>query len=131
MADYSWTINGAAYPNRDSLKVTVGQRIEIVMKNETGMSHPMHLHGHVFQVTEIDGTPVRGAKRDTVLVPAKSTIKIQFDADNPGIWACHCHIIYHIARGMFTVLQYEGADGRFWTPDKSPTELEYPLNSDG
>src|SRR6202023_3474039 len=56
MANYSWTINGAAYPNNNSLNVKEGERVEIVMRNDTGMSHPMHVHGHDVQVIEIDGT---------------------------------------------------------------------------
>jgi FtsP/CotA-like multicopper oxidase with cupredoxin domain len=123
MAKYYWTINGAAYPNRNSLDVKENERIEIVLRNDTGMTHPMHLHGHDVQVTEIDGTKVQGALRDTVMVPPKSTIKVIFDADNPGVWAFHCHILYHLAVGMFTVLKYDGADTQFWQPEKTLTEL--------
>src|SRR5258708_13264407 len=93
----------------------------------TGMSHPMHINGHVFEVTEIDGQKITGAKRDTILVPPKSTFKAIFDANNPGVWAYHCHILYHLATGMFTVLKYENADTKFWKPDKTPSELENPL----
>jgi FtsP/CotA-like multicopper oxidase with cupredoxin domain len=123
MAKYYWTINGAAYPNRNSLDVKENERVEIVLRNDTGMTHPMHLHGHDVQVTEIDGTKVQGALRDTVMVPPKSTIKVIFDADNPGVWAFHCHILYHLAVGMFTVLKYDGADTQFWQPEKTLTEL--------
>lgn len=87
----------------------------------------MHLHGHVFEVTEVDGQKIVGAKRDTISVPPHSTIKVVFDANNPGIWAYHCHIAYHLAAGMFTVLKYEGADTKFWQPEKTRTELEHPL----
>jgi len=127
MMTYTWTINGAPYPNRNSLNVKEGERVELVISNTTGMSHPMHLHGHVFQVTEIDGQKITGAKRDTILVPPKSTLKVIFDANNPGVWAYHCHILYHLATGMFTVLKYENADTKFWKPDKTPSELENPL----
>jgi FtsP/CotA-like multicopper oxidase with cupredoxin domain len=127
MKSYEWTINGAAYPNRNSLSVKEGERVELINRNESGMSHPMHLHGHVFEVTEIDGQKISGAKRDTILVPPKSIIKMVFDADNPGVWAYHCHILYHLAAGMFTVLEYEGANKEFWQPDKTKTELENPL----
>jgi FtsP/CotA-like multicopper oxidase with cupredoxin domain len=123
MAKYYWTINGAAYPNRNSLDVKENERVEIVLRNDTGMTHPMHLHGHDVQVTEIDGTKVQGALRDTVMVPPKSTIKVIFDANNPGVWAFHCHILYHLAVGMFTVLKYDGADTQFWQPEKTLTEL--------
>jgi FtsP/CotA-like multicopper oxidase with cupredoxin domain len=123
MAKYSWTINGAAYPNWNSLDVKENERVEIVFRNDTGMTHPMHLHGHDFEVTEIDGTEVQGALRDTLIVPPKSTIKVIFDANNPGVWAFHCHILYHAAVGMFTVLKYDGADTKFWQPEKTLTEL--------
>lgn len=124
MANYTWTINGEAYPNRKSFDVKEGERVELVLKNETSMGHPMHLHGHDFQVTEIDGKKVAGAVRDTVEVPPGSTIKIVFDANNPGVWAFHCHIVYHLATGMFTVVKYEGADTKFWQPEKSVIELQ-------
>jgi FtsP/CotA-like multicopper oxidase with cupredoxin domain len=127
MTTYSWTINGAPYPNRNSLNVKEGERVELVISNKTGMSHPMHLHGHVFEVTEIDGRKIAGAKRDTILVPPKSTIKVVFDADNPGVWAYHCHILYHLATGMFTVLKYENADATYWNPEKTESELANPL----
>jgi FtsP/CotA-like multicopper oxidase with cupredoxin domain len=123
MAKYAWTINGAAYPNRNSLDVKEGERVEIVFRNDTGMAHPMHLHGHDFEVTEIDGKKVNGPVRDTLLVPPKSNIKAIFDADNPGVWAFHCHILYHAAVGMFTVLKYDGADTQFWQPEKTAAEL--------
>jgi FtsP/CotA-like multicopper oxidase with cupredoxin domain len=123
MAKYDWTINGAVYPNRNSLDVKENERVEIEFRNDTGMTHPMHLHGHDFQVTEIDGTKVQGALRDTLIVPPKSTIKVIFDANNPGVWAFHCHILYHAAVGMFTVLKYDGADTHFWQPERTLTEL--------
>jgi FtsP/CotA-like multicopper oxidase with cupredoxin domain len=123
MAKYYWTINGAVYPNRNSLDVKENERVEIVLRNDTGMTHPMHLHGHDVEVREIDGTEVQGALRDTLIVPPKSTIKVIFDANNPGVWAFHCHILYHAAVGMFTVLKYDGADTKFWQPEKTLTEL--------
>ena len=123
MAKYYWTINGSVYPNRTSLDVKENERVEIVLRNDTGMTHPMHLHGHDVEVTEIDGTEVQGALRDTLIVPPKSTIKVIFDANNPGVWAFHCHILYHAAVGMFTVLKYDGADTEFWQPEKTLTEL--------
>ena len=124
MAKYIWTINGAVYPNRKSLDVNEGERVEIVFRNETGMTHPMHLHGHDVQVTEIDGQKLNGAARDTLVVPPKSTIKVILDADNPGVWAFHCHILYHALVGMFTVLKYHGADTQFWQPEKTLSELD-------
>lgn len=124
MRDYRWTINGQSYPNRDALSVKPGERVEVTFTNPTMMGHPMHLHGHDFQVVEIDGQPVAGALRDTVNVPPRTAMRIAFDADNPGIWAFHCHILYHLARGMFTVVKYDGADEKFWQPEESAREVQ-------
>ncbi|HEY5768449.1 MAG TPA: multicopper oxidase domain-containing protein [Terrimicrobium sp.] len=125
MAKYVWKINGAAYPNRDSLDIRQGERVGLVFTNDTNMAHPMHLHGHDFQVVEIDGEKISGPLRDTVVVPPASKITVAFDADNLGIWALHCHLIYHLVTGMFTVLKYDGADTSFWRPEEQATELQH------
>jgi FtsP/CotA-like multicopper oxidase with cupredoxin domain len=88
--------------------VNQGERVEIVFRNQTPMSHPMHLHGHIFQVTEINGRAIDGALRDSIMVPPEATVKVVFDADNPGLWAFHCHNLYHMAAGMFSTLVYRG-----------------------
>ena len=116
MATYVWTINGAAYPNNNSLDIQSGKRVGIAFTNSTNMGHPMHLHGHDFQVVEIDGEKVSGALRDTLMVPPRSKITVAFDADNAGVWPMHCHLLYHLDTGMFTVVKYEGADTKFWQP---------------
>ena len=54
----------------------------------------------------LGNTVIDGALRDVVLVPPMETVTIVFDADNPGIWAYHCHNLYHMAAGMFTTLVY-------------------------
>jgi FtsP/CotA-like multicopper oxidase with cupredoxin domain len=113
MALYQWPINGTvfdvAHPRGQKAQVRVkrGQRIAVKFINETGMSHPMHLHGHSFQVIDINGKSLNGALRDTILVPPKTSVTIAFDADNPGIWYLHCHILWHLAAGMATLVQYE------------------------
>ncbi|MFO0875143.1 MAG: multicopper oxidase family protein [Phycisphaerales bacterium] len=123
MKTYVWTINNQAYPNRDALTVRRGERVEMTLTNTTRMGHPMHLHGHDFQIVGIDGQRVSGALRDTVHVPPGATVAIAFDADNPGLWAFHCHLIYHLASGMFTVVKYDDADLRFWQPDGTREEV--------
>lgn len=107
MASYTW---GIQVHGMVGLPVTVarGERVELAMRNTTMMSHPMHLHGHNFQVTEIDGEKAAGAVRDTVLVTPMATVKVVFDADNPGLWPYHCHNLYHMAAGMFTTVVYRG-----------------------
>ncbi|MGA9866684.1 MAG: multicopper oxidase domain-containing protein [Acetobacteraceae bacterium] len=107
MAAYIWSLNDKVYGQDTPLMVKRGERVEIVMPNHTMMSHPMHLHGHVFQVVEINGRRFPGAMRDTVLVPPKTTVTVAFDADNPGKWAFHCHNLYHLQAGMMTTLVYD------------------------
>src|SRR3982074_3610034 len=57
------------------------------------MPHPMHLHGHAFQVVAINGASLAGAVRDTVLVPPMGSVTVAFAARNPGRLAFHCHIL--------------------------------------
>jgi len=109
MKNYVWMINNQVWPKVTPLEVNPFKRVEIVFKNTTGMSHPMHLHGHTFEVTEIDGQSLHnGPMRDTVLVMPHSTVKIQFDSNNPGNWPLHCHLAYHQAAGMMTFVNYKG-----------------------
>jgi FtsP/CotA-like multicopper oxidase with cupredoxin domain len=104
METYRWGIDikGGA------LEIKQGERVELAMRNASGMTHPMHLHGHHFQVVEIDGQRFEGAKRDTVYLPPDTEVTVAFDAINPGLWAFHCHHLYHMERGMFSVLKYQG-----------------------
>jgi FtsP/CotA-like multicopper oxidase with cupredoxin domain len=108
MAPYAWSLNNEYWPNVTPLMITRGQRVAIEMLNHTMMAHPMHLHGHAFQVVAINGARLAGAMRDTVLVPPMSSVTIAFDADNPGRWAFHCHILYHQVTGMMTEVRYPG-----------------------
>jgi len=106
MAPYAWSLNGEYWPNVTPLMIATGQRVAIEMLNHTMMPHPMHLHGHAFQVVAINGTPLAGAVRDTVLVPPMGSVTVAFDADNPGRWAFHCHNLYHMMTGMMTEVRY-------------------------
>jgi FtsP/CotA-like multicopper oxidase with cupredoxin domain len=108
-SDYVWGLNGKSDMHATLFTVKLGERIAIALHNETTMSHPMHLHGHHFQVVSIDGTVFPGAMRDTVLVPPKATVIIAFDAENPGNWAFHCHHIYHMNSGMMGAIGYTSA----------------------
>ena len=108
MSDYIWKINDEIWPRIKPLHIKKGDRVEMVFTNDTSMAHPMHLHGHVFQVSEIDGKQmINGPLRDTILVLPHSTKKIIFDATNPGIWMLHCHVLYHMFAGMMTTTNYQ------------------------
>jgi FtsP/CotA-like multicopper oxidase with cupredoxin domain len=103
---YVWMLNGAVHGAHVPLEVREGERVEITFADQTTMAHPMHLHGHQFQVVAIDGERFAGAMRDTVLVPSGGNVTIAFDAINPGKWALHCHHLYHMAAGMMTTVEY-------------------------
>ena len=108
MNPYAWSMNGEYWPQVSPLMLTKGQRVEVDLVNRTMMAHPIHLHGHVFQVIAIDGQPIQGAARDTVLVMPMGRVRIAFDADNPGRWPLHCHNLYHMVTGMMTEFRYQG-----------------------
>jgi FtsP/CotA-like multicopper oxidase with cupredoxin domain len=108
MKPYAWSMNGEYWPHVTPLMLTKGQRVEIDLINRTMMAHPIHLHGHAFQVIAIDHRPIQGTVRDTLLVTPMGHVRIAFDADNPGRWALHCHNLYHMVTGMMTEFRYRG-----------------------
>ncbi len=107
MTPYVWSIDGRTWRDHQSLIVSRGQRVALMMVNQSRMAHPMHLHGHHFQVTAIGATSIAGALRDTVLVPPNGSVTVVFDADNPGRWLLHCHNLFHMMSGMMTELVYD------------------------
>jgi multicopper oxidase len=81
-----------------------GWHARVTFINTSMMAHPMHLHGHTFQVINADGNP--GPRKDTVIVLPRQKLQVAFNADNPGIWMLHCHNTYHQEAGMMTSLNY-------------------------
>jgi multicopper oxidase len=104
MVQYDWTINGEPYSRTNPLHVEQGQRPTVTFDNTTMMYHPIHLHGHTFQLINSDGT--LGARKDTVIVLPKQKVPAVLVADNPGVWQMHCHNTYHQVAGMMTRLDY-------------------------
>ena len=107
--DYIWGFNGKPMMHDILFSVREGERVEVTMQNQTAMAHPMHLHGHYFKVVGLGDTRIEGAVRDTILIPAGERATIQFDANNPGTWAFHCHHLYHMNSGMMAAMGYQGA----------------------
>lgn len=104
-AGYRWTINGRVHGEHTPLEGKVGERIEIMFMNPTSMMHPMHLHGHHFQVVGSRAGRFAGPVRDTVIVPPHTPVVVAVDLDKPGDWYLHCHHLYHMATGMMTELR--------------------------
>ena len=107
MMAYDWAINGHRFDPADplagALGVKQGERVRLKIANTTTMWHPFHLHGHTYQHAGA------GPRKDTSIVLPGTTLTVEFDADNPGRWAAHCHNIYHAEAGMMTVLGYQAA----------------------
>jgi multicopper oxidase len=99
MRPYRWTINGRTFDDAKPLPVEQSERVRLRFTNHSMMFHPMHVHGHTFEVVD-------GARKDTVIVLPMSTVSVVLDATNPGQWVTHCHNIYHAERGMMTTLSY-------------------------
>ncbi|WP_231619148.1 multicopper oxidase family protein [Nonomuraea sp. SBT364] len=98
-----WTLNGRLATDPMRLRVDRGETIRIILHNDTHMWHPMHLHGHTFQVRTSDRG---GPRKDTVNIMPRKRVKIDVHADNPGEWMFHCHNLYHQEQGMMGVLGY-------------------------
>ncbi|MDA8250339.1 MAG: multicopper oxidase family protein [Rhodospirillales bacterium] len=107
-----WAISGMAMtgdggPSMEpSINLPRGQSCVLDLRNETTWWHPMHLHGHSFQLLSRDSAPVPHDQwGDTVLVRPQETVRVAFVADNPGDWMLHCHVIDHQVAGMMTVIR--------------------------
>ncbi|WP_075738693.1 multicopper oxidase family protein [Streptomyces acidiscabies] len=105
MMHYNWGINGKRFdmndPTTNPILVQQGERVRLDFVNRTTMWHPMHLHGHTYQL----GTD--GPRKDTAIVLPKKTVSVFFDADNPGQWMLHCHNAYHGEAGMMALVAYQ------------------------
>lgn len=105
MDPYVWTIDGAVWGKHRPVIARSGERVLLSFHNMSMMGHPMHLHGHVFQVVDINGRTVNGARRDTVYVPPMSMVTVALDAGEAARWMLHCHHMPHLETGMMTEFQ--------------------------
>ena len=98
---YVHGIGGKSFPNSAPITVLEGERLRLRVVNDTMMFHPIHLHGHTFQMVSAGS-----ARKDTVNVESMSAVEFDIEADNPGQWMFHCHNTYHLETGMATTLSY-------------------------
>ncbi|MFF9347505.1 multicopper oxidase family protein [Streptomyces sp. NPDC014734] len=114
MSAYDWGFDHEPYSPTRRRPVEAGERVRLEFYNITSMWHPIHLHGHSFGVVGAAGPQHRASRRreaqwarkDTVIVRPRTSMAVEFDADNPGLWMLHCHNIYHSDVGMMTILGY-------------------------
>jgi FtsP/CotA-like multicopper oxidase with cupredoxin domain len=105
----AWAINGVAgkgHGDAPLLQLRRGSHYVLVLRNDTGWEHPIHLHGHVFRVLTRNRMPEPHRPwRDTVLVGRHETVEIALVADNPGDWMLHCHTLLHQEGGMMGIIR--------------------------
>ena len=102
MMPYVWTINGQTWGKHSPVTAKTGERVEIMFHNMSMMAHPMHLHGHAFQVVGVGQNRIAGAVRDTVHVPPMGMVTVAVDAGEAARWMLHCHHMPHLSTGMMT-----------------------------
>jgi FtsP/CotA-like multicopper oxidase with cupredoxin domain len=106
-----YTINGKTYPNTVPINVKKGDLVKVTLNNlSKNVDHPMHLHGHTFQVLSKNGKPLSGSPilKDTINLKPGDEYVVAFKANNPGDWMFHCHDLHHASAGMVTEVKYDG-----------------------
>ncbi|MGA9391630.1 MAG: multicopper oxidase family protein [Candidatus Sulfotelmatobacter sp.] len=103
--DY-WMINGKSYPKTDTIPLKEGRRYRLALRNKSNDDHPIHLHRHTFEVTNLEGKPLSGLRKDVVVVKANSNAEIDFVAGNPGATLFHCHQQSHMDFGFMMLFRY-------------------------
>ena len=103
-----WAINGEQFPEVTVETLGLGGTWVIEVRNLSPTEHPFHLHGLEFEVLSVDGVaPAHRTVADTFNVPVRAAVRLLVEADNPGDWMTHCHILPHAHGGMMTVLRVE------------------------
>jgi FtsP/CotA-like multicopper oxidase with cupredoxin domain len=103
-----WSVNGRLFPDVPMYMVSTGDVVRMRIANGSGEVHPMHLHGHHAVVLSRDGVAATGSPWwfDSLDVGDGESYEVAFVADNPGIWADHCHNLEHAADGLLAHLAY-------------------------
>jgi FtsP/CotA-like multicopper oxidase with cupredoxin domain len=121
-----WTVNGHLWPDVPMYTVSEGDVVAFHVENNSGESHPMHLHGHHAVVTARNAQATKGSPVwvDSVEVEDGDSVDLVFKADNPGIWMDHCHNLPHAAEGLVAHLMYEGVSTPFKVGGDTENEPE-------
>ncbi len=106
MERYFWSINDRKYSEAEPIRLKYGERVRFKFINETMMTHPMHLHG-MWTILD-NGSKKWNPVKHVVSVAPGTTVYTETEVDAPGKWAFHCHLIYHMATGMFREVIVEG-----------------------
>lgn len=110
MERYMWSFNGKRYSAIvEPIRLARNERVRFKLVNETMMTHPIHLHGFLFDL--VNGKGDRLPKKHTVNVLPGGFVAFDLTADAPGDWAFHCHLLLHMVAGMFNVVTVRPLEG--------------------
>ena len=99
MERFMWSFDGVKFSDAPPIRFHAGERLRIVLINETMMNHPIHLHGMWSELEDAGGK--FQVRKHTINVQPAQRISYAVTADNPGSWAYHCHMLFHMEAGMF------------------------------
>ena len=102
MERFIWSFNGQKFSEAEPLRFNLGERLRITLVNDTMMTHPIHLHGHFFEL--VHAPAGRRPRKHTVNVLPGGKVSYDITAEE-GDWAFHCHMLYHMHAGMFQVFK--------------------------
>lgn len=105
MERYVWSFDGLTFADAEPLRLTYGERMRMVLVNDTMMAHPIHLHGMWSDIEDDDGR--FHLRKHIVDMPPGTRRSFRVRADALGRWAFHCHLLYHMAAGMFREVRVE------------------------
>jgi CopA family copper-resistance protein len=109
MERYMWGFDGEKLSEiKDPIPFTTGERVRVTLVNDTMMAHPIHLHGHFFEL--VTGHGAYSPRKHTVLVQPGGKVSWDVTA-NEGDWAFHCHMLYHMHAGMMQTVQVRSGKG--------------------
>lgn len=110
MERFMWSFDGRKYSEIvEPIRFARDERVRVTLVNDTMMQHPIHLHGHFFEV--VNGHSGHYPRKHTVNVLPGTKISFDLTADAPGDWAFHCHLNFHMHAGMFNVVTVRPLDG--------------------
>jgi FtsP/CotA-like multicopper oxidase with cupredoxin domain len=109
MQRFVWSFDGVRFSSADPIHLVHGERVRIVLVNDTMMSHPIHLHGMWSDLEDDTGRPF--VRKHTIDVPPGSRRSFRVTAEPPGRWAFHCHLLFHMEAGMFREVRVEERAG--------------------
>ena len=110
MERYMWSIDGKAFSDGPApIPFRLGERVRVNLINDTMMPHPIHLHGHFFEL--VTGEPGHRPRKHTVNVLPGGKAAFDLTADAEGDWAFHCHMLLHMHSGMMRVVTVRRAGG--------------------